>query len=102
MLLEQGRARVDRNREIVAKFIDATPGLSWLRPEVGTIGFVRLDGDVNALVERLLAEHQTLVAPGRFFAAPQYFRLGFGMDTATLEEGLKRLSRALEKKARRG
>jgi hypothetical protein len=64
--------------------------------EAGTVGFVRLKGgDVDALVERLLA-HDTIVAPGRFFRVADHFRIGFGMDASQLGEGLWRLSSALE------
>jgi aspartate/methionine/tyrosine aminotransferase len=96
-LLEQGRARVDRNRLIVADFIAAQPRLSWAPPQGGPIGFVRLEGgNVNELVERLESQYDTLVAPGRFFDMPDYFRIGFGMDTPQLEGGLERLDAALK------
>jgi hypothetical protein len=56
---------------------------------------VRLEGgDVDGLVERLLAK-ESLVTPGRFFGVEDHFRIGFGMEQAHLEEGLKRLESAL-------
>lgn len=95
MLLERQRARVGRNRKIAADFIDAQPMLSWLPPDEGTVGFVRLEtGDVDALVERLLVR-ESLVTPGRFFGADDHFRIGFGMEEARLREGLRRLEEAL-------
>ena len=95
ILLDQGRKRVDRNRSIVAKFIESQPSLSWIAPEAGTVGFVRLEGgNVDGLVERLLA-HDSLVTPGRFFGVEDHFRIGFGMEEAHLKEGLKRLGSAL-------
>jgi aspartate/methionine/tyrosine aminotransferase len=94
-MLEPGRARVARNRAAVAQLVEAQPELSWVQPEAGTVGFVRLKGDdVDALVERLLAR-DTLVVPGRFFRAADHFRIGFGMDASQLREGLRRLSSAL-------
>ena len=96
MLLEKQRARVDRNRMIASRFIDSQPRLSWRGPEAGTVGFVRLEGgDVDALNMRLAAR-ESLVVPGRFFGAPDHFRMGFGMDESQLAEGLKRLESALE------
>ena len=84
-----------RNRSIATKFIDSQPKLSWLPPDAGTVGFVRLEGgDVDGLVERLLAR-DSLVTPGRFFGVDDHFRIGFGMEKANLEEGLKRLDSAL-------
>jgi hypothetical protein len=94
-LLASQRARVDRNREIVADFIESQSALSWMRPATGTIGFVRLTrGSVDALVERLKAK-ESLVTPGRFFGVPDHFRIGFGMERAQLEEGLARLDSSL-------
>ena len=94
-LLERQRKRVARNRSVVTKFIDSQSMLSWLPPEAGTVGFVRLEGgNVDGLVERLLA-NDSLVTPGRFFGAADHFRIGFGMEIEQLNEGLKRLASAL-------
>jgi len=94
-LLERQRKRVARNRSVVTKFIESQPMLSWLPPEAGTVGFVRLkDGNVDELVERLLAR-DSLVTPGRFFGVDDHFRIGFGMEADHLDEGLKRLASTL-------
>jgi aspartate/methionine/tyrosine aminotransferase len=94
-LLASERARVESNRELVADFIESQPHLSWIAPEAGTIGFVRLThGSVDALVERLEAK-ESLVTPGRFFGVPDHFRIGFGMERAQLEGGLARLESVL-------
>ena len=94
-LLASQRTRVDRNRALVADFIASQSALSWVAPETGTIGFVRLArGSVDALVERLEAK-ESLVTPGRFFGMPDHFRIGFGMERAQLEGGLARLESAL-------
>lgn len=96
MLLNKQRKRVDRNRSIAAKFIASQPKLSWIPPDSGTVGFVRLEGgDVDGLVERLLA-NDSLVTPGRFFGVNDHFRIGFGMEADHLNEGLKRLASALK------
>ena len=94
-LLERQRKRVARNRTAVAKFIESHAALSWVPPDAGTVGFVRLEGgDVDGLVERLLAR-DSLVTPGRFFGAADHFRIGFGMEADHLDEGLKRLGSSL-------
>jgi DNA-binding transcriptional MocR family regulator len=80
---------------VVTQFIESQPMLSWLPPDAGTVGFVRLaDGNVDELVERLLAK-DSLVTPGRFFGVDDHFRIGFGMEIEQLNEGLKRLGSAL-------
>jgi aspartate/methionine/tyrosine aminotransferase len=96
LLLEPLRSLVAGNRAAVAELVEASPKLSWVPPEAGTVGFVRLNtGNVDMLVERLVAQHDTSVAPGHFFGAADHFRIGFGMDTAQLTEGLQRLDAAL-------
>jgi len=97
MVLEVQRRRLERNRAIAKEFVASQPKLSWMQPEAGTVGFVRLEGgDVDGLVQRLLA-NDTLVTPGRFFGDEfaDHFRIGFGMEQAHLEEGLRRLGSAL-------
>jgi aspartate/methionine/tyrosine aminotransferase len=95
MVLTMQRRRVDRNRAIVNQFVASQPKLSWVQPEAGTVGFVRVaGGDVDGLVRRLLAD-DTLVTPGRFFGVDDHFRIGFGMEQPHLEEGLRRLARGL-------
>jgi aspartate/methionine/tyrosine aminotransferase len=94
-LLERQRKRVARNRSVVTKFIESQSRLSWVPPDAGTVGFVRLEGGrVDDLVERLLAK-DSLVTPGRFFGADDHFRIGFGMEADHLDEGLKRLGAVL-------
>ncbi|HEU4748720.1 MAG TPA: pyridoxal phosphate-dependent aminotransferase, partial [Gemmatimonadaceae bacterium] len=96
VVLESQRKRVDANRKLATEFVEGHPRLTWVRPEAGTVGWVQLsDGRVDQLVERLLVEYDTLVAPGRFFGMEDHFRLGFGMERAGLEEGLRRLGLAL-------
>ena len=94
-LLERQRKRVARNRSVVTKFIESQSRLSWVPPDAGTVGFVRLEGgSVDDLVERLLAK-DSLVTPGRFFGVSDHFRIGFGMEADHLDEGLRRLGSAL-------
>jgi aspartate/methionine/tyrosine aminotransferase len=95
-LLAGQRERVDRNRSAVAQFIGTQPRLSWVAPQTGTVGFVRLaGGTVDTLVDRLQT-NESLVVPGRFFGAPDHFRIGFGMERGQLEGGLERLASALK------
>jgi aspartate/methionine/tyrosine aminotransferase len=94
-LLERQRKRVARNRSVVTNFIESQSALSWVPPDAGTVGFVRLEGgNVDDLVERLRAK-ESLVTPGRFFGAVDHFRIGFGMEAEQLDEGLKRLGSSL-------
>ena len=97
-LLAAGRERVLRNADLVTRFVESNQRLSWVRPDAGTVGFVRLDtGNVDEFIDYMLTEYDTLVVPGRFFGAPHHFRIGFGMNERVLAEGLRRLGSALAK-----
>ena len=67
-------------------------------PDGGFVGFIRLPKrvDEETLVRRLRDRHSTYVTPGRFFRAPGNIRIGFGGPKADLEEGLRRISAALQ------
>ncbi len=91
------RALLERNRRLVEEFVGAREQLEWLPPTAGPIAFVRLlRGSVERLQRTLETRYDAAVAPGAFFGAEDCFRLGFGMETATLRCGLERLAAALD------
>ncbi|HEY0527979.1 MAG TPA: aminotransferase class I/II-fold pyridoxal phosphate-dependent enzyme [Gemmatimonadaceae bacterium] len=95
-ILRVQRERVDANRALVASFVETQNRLQWVRPVAGTTGFVRLDGeDVDAFIAKARADYEVSLVPGRFFGEKEYFRIGFGMETATVAGGLERLAELL-------
>jgi aspartate/methionine/tyrosine aminotransferase len=95
-LLAESNAHLARNIELVDAFIHAHDNLSWAKPRAGTVGFVQAaDTDVDRLVERLHAELEVAVVPGRFFRAPDYFRISFGLPADDMREALNRIGQAL-------
>ena len=95
-ILGPRRALVTANRARLAAWVAATPAARWVQPAGGTVGWVNLGiGDTNAFVERLARDHGTSIVPGRFFGATDHVRIALGVDAATLERGLERLSDAL-------
>ena len=97
-LSSRARAYQDRGRAIVQAWVDARDDVAWVPPDAGIIGFPRLRPveDTHAFVDRLHAEHGTLVVPGEFFGAPGHVRLGFGVEETVLREGLTRIGLALD------
>lgn len=99
--LEALRLRAQRiletNRPLALDFLRRHPQLEFVEPPGGTIVFPRLSGvdDTAPFAERLLREFDTAIVPGRFFQAPQHFRLGFSGDTTALTGGLAALEHAL-------
>jgi aspartate/methionine/tyrosine aminotransferase len=98
-----GRARriLAANVPKVRDFVAGRPELEWVPPDGGTVAFPRIRGvdDTRRFVERLIAERDTIVVPGRFFEAPSHFRLGFSGRTDVLEGGLAALAAALDARA---
>ena len=81
-------------------FVRARPHLSMRRRAGAIFGFVSDSRgvDLRPAIERAVRDEQVIVAPGSFFGAPSGFRLRYGaMPKATLEEGLVRLGRALDR-----
>jgi len=96
-LLEPALKLLHTNFQLVEACIENHPDLSWHPPKTGTISFVKVENrDVDNLVEVLEEEYDTLVVPGRFFGMPDHFRIGWGIDTDDLSEGLIHLVEALE------
>jgi len=93
------RTRTMHHRALVASWVAATAGASWCAPDAGATAFINLGrGDTRALIDRLIREYDTAVVPGHFFGASEYVRIGLGIETTRLSEGLRRLNDALAPK----
>lgn len=94
-----GRAKVllDTNRALLKKLFDSRKDLLTIWPEAGTVAFPLLAGDhAEAFCQLLREKYDTSVVPGRFFEAPDHFRIGVGGETENVREGLARVARALD------
>ncbi|MBZ5605734.1 MAG: pyridoxal phosphate-dependent aminotransferase [Acidobacteriia bacterium] len=91
------RARLDRNRTILHRFLDSRAELDAPRVPYGTTAFPKLlRGSVTRLCDLLRSKYETTVVPGEYFEMPDHFRIGIGGDAEPLEEGLRRLGLALD------
>jgi aspartate/methionine/tyrosine aminotransferase len=92
------RAHVERNYEIVSRWMESNPFLEWVKPAGGCVCFPRFKKDVRVDIDlfyKLLAEkYRTLVGSGHWFGMDRaYFRVGFGWPSAEeLEAGLQAIS----------
>ena len=99
-ILAENREHARRNRDRVAAFVEER-GLSWYDP-VGVNGFVTVPDGFSGSREfcRQFVEAESVVlAPGAVFGYDDYFRIGFGLPEAELEEGLSRLGAFLDRDA---
>ncbi|MFW5938693.1 MAG: aminotransferase class I/II-fold pyridoxal phosphate-dependent enzyme [Halanaeroarchaeum sp.] len=96
-ILEENRELAETNRAIVADWIDRH-GLDWYDP-VGVNGFVTVPDefdDAESFCRTVVETESVVLAPGGLFGFPDRFRIGFGLPTGKLEEGLRRVSRVIE------
>jgi aspartate/methionine/tyrosine aminotransferase len=94
------RSVLAATRPVVERHVDALVADGLLAgdvPPYGCMYFPRVVGvdDTRALAQRLLAEFDVLVAPGEYFGAPGYIRIGFGADAPAIDQGLQRLRTGL-------
>jgi aspartate/methionine/tyrosine aminotransferase len=99
-ILEMRAELVERNLEysrasleILGKWVEGNPHLSWLEPKAGFTGFPAYDYEIGSveLCERLLNEERVLLSPGAFFGVEGHLRICTGVPADTLEEGLMRV-----------
>jgi aspartate/methionine/tyrosine aminotransferase len=94
---------LDTNRALLKDFFKSRRDLLAIWPEVGTIAFPQLtSGHADAFCQLLREKYDTSVVPGRFFDAPEHFRIGVGGKTEEVREGLSRISAALDELAAKG
>jgi aspartate/methionine/tyrosine aminotransferase len=99
-ILAENRELAAHNRERVREFV-AKRDLSWYDP-VGVNGFVSVPEEFAGSKEfcrTVVEEEGVVLAPGELFGYDDYFRIGFGLPTDELEEGLSRVEDCIERHA---
>ena len=96
-LRDEARALARDAMPLLARWVEETPGVSWVPPDAGVFGFPRLPrgADSRTLAQLLEEEYETLVTPGEFFEAPGHLRIGVGRGADVAREGLARVADAL-------
>lgn len=89
-LLARGRAAAAAGRPVIDAWMASTPRVSWVPPDAGVSGLVRIDGltDSMAFAGRLREELDLQVVPGAFFGAEGHVRLSFGLPPKTVAAAL--------------
>jgi aspartate/methionine/tyrosine aminotransferase len=96
----RAKALLDANRGLLKTLFDTRKDLLTIWPEAGTVAFPQLpSGHAEALCQLLRDKYETSVVPGRFFEAPDHFRIGVGGETENVREGLTRVAAALDELA---
>ncbi len=96
VLRDRARRIVDADRVKLRAFLEAQAKVEAVPSEFGTTSFLRLKhGGTEAFLERLRSEFDTSAVPGRFFEAPDHFRIGMGVNHEMFVEGLRHVELAL-------
>jgi aspartate/methionine/tyrosine aminotransferase len=92
--------RLARNRALANAFFARSSRVESAPMVHGITALPKLlGGDPEALDAQLRARWDTAIVPGRWFEAPDHFRIGIGGPTDVVEEGLARLAASLEEQA---
>jgi len=72
--------------------------LSVHPPGAAAIGFVHYDLEINSseLVNRIVQEQSTFIAPGDHFGMDHYLRISYGLSDEYVNEGLRRIYKTIE------
>lgn len=97
-LKDRARGILGPNFKLLSAFMEGRPELEWVPPVGGSVAFPRIRGekDTDPFVTTLRDRYDTGVVPGRFFEAPEHFRIALGGRKETLVSGLQRLGEAVE------
>jgi aspartate/methionine/tyrosine aminotransferase len=95
----RARKVVEADRAVLTKFL-ADPALddvSAVQTPFGTTSFLGLkERSSDKFLGKLREVYETSAVPGRFFGMPAHFRIGMGVNTEMLAEGLRRFALALQ------
>jgi len=86
-----------KNREILDKWVQETPEVSYVRPVAGTTALVYYDKDMPSydLCIKLIKEKGVLFTPGSCFEMEGCVRIGYAFDSKTLRTGLDKFTELL-------
>lgn len=96
--IARAKAEGAANLAVLEAFIAGQSRLSWVAPQAGLIGLVRVQGEPGEALARRLLEppYRTFLLPGSAYGCPDHIRLGVGGGAEVrLAEGLARLAAAL-------
>jgi aspartate/methionine/tyrosine aminotransferase len=94
-LTERARAAAREGAALVDAWVQATPGVTWQRPEAAGFGCVTLPENTDdvALAEALHDDHGVLLVPGTLWDIPGTVRISWlQADPTSLREGLDKLA----------
>jgi aspartate aminotransferase len=94
--VEVMRQAFARRREVIYEGVTSVPGITCVEPAGAFYVFPSIAStglDSVRFSQRFLEEEYVAVVPGRSFGADNYIRFSYATDMATIEKGIERFSR---------
>jgi aspartate aminotransferase len=98
--VEMMRQEFARRRDLICKGLAEIPGVSLVRPDGAFYVFPSIAAsglDSLTFCERFLEEEHVAVVPGRAFGSDRHVRFSYATDTQTIEKGIERFRRFMER-----
>ncbi|SDL40824.1 aminotransferase [Nonomuraea jiangxiensis] len=97
-ILGRNRAITRANLATLSGWVEAQPGISWVRPRGGTTALLRHELPVPSreLCVQLLEETGVMLTPGSAMSMEGYLRIGYANNPAVLAAGLPLLGEFLD------
>ncbi len=98
--IEKMRVEFEKRRNVAVKAINEIKGLSCVKPKGAFYLFINIKEITNNSVtfcEQLLEQEGVAVVPGLAFGMEGYFRFSFATDLASIEKGIARIKKFVEK-----
>jgi len=87
---------IQKNVPVIKKWVNNQEYLDLEFPKYGPFCFPRFSKiNVTELSEMLINYYDTIIVPGKFFGAPEFARIGFGIPTNDLKAGLENIEIAV-------
>jgi aspartate/methionine/tyrosine aminotransferase len=104
--VQRAQRHTATNLALVRSWMESRDDLDWVPPQAGVVALPWIGTnavtDPDAVYRRLVEHYKTFVIPGRCFELDNhFFRLGYGGTAEELQEGLRRIGRALDEAVER-
>ena len=97
LVMARAKKVLTANRPVLESFLASRDDIACVRPAFGTVAFPKLlRRSVGDLHQLLREKYDTSIVPGRFFDAPQHFRIGIGGEPEMTRIAFERLGQALD------
>lgn len=98
-ILERNLKIVRNNIDILDKWVENEPLISYVRPKAGTTAFLKYDIDMPSeeFCIKLLEEKGVMLVPGKALDMEGYVRIGYAFSPKIFQTGLEKMSEFLRK-----